>query len=139
MLAQTTDGFREVLHIKDDIQLYETLGDASCLDTHWTNQPPTFVALVVDPFGQAEDAGYRVQPGQEPRKLKQILSKLMGVLPMTYHHFTRKWFCEHFQNYQIAHQWWDQHQLTWPLYHACLDSEYNADGLEVSAMSAELY
>lgn len=66
MLAQTINGFREVLHIKDDIQLYETLGDTSCLDTLWTNQPPTFVALVVDPYGHAEDAGYRIQPGQEP-------------------------------------------------------------------------
>ncbi len=44
MLAQTTDGFREVLSIKDDIQLYKTLGDALCLDTFWTNQPPMFVA-----------------------------------------------------------------------------------------------
>ncbi len=57
MLAQTTDGFREVLAIKDDIQLYETLGDSSCLDTHWTSQPPLFVAPVVDPIDQAEDAG----------------------------------------------------------------------------------
>ena len=55
----------------------------------------------------------------------------MGVLLVTYHHFIRKQFCEHFQNYQIAHQWWDQCQLTQPLYHACLDSEYDADGLEV--------
>ncbi len=31
MLAQTTDGFHEVLKIKDDIQLYDTLGDASYL------------------------------------------------------------------------------------------------------------
>ena len=60
MLAQTTNGFREVLCIKDDIQLYETLRDSLCLDTHWTSQPPLFVAPVVDPIGQAEDAGYRV-------------------------------------------------------------------------------
>ncbi len=136
MLAQTTDGFREVLCIKDDIQLYETLGDAPCLDTLWTNQPPIFVASVVNPYGHAEDEGYRIQPGQEPRKLKQILSNLMGVLPVTYHHFVRKWFHEHLQNHWIAHQWWDQHQLTWPLYHEHLDSEYDADGLEVLAVSA---
>ncbi len=138
MLAQTMDGFREVLHIKDDIQLYETLGDSSCLDTHWTNQPPLFVAPVVDLISQAEDTGYRVQPGQEPRKLKQILSELMGVSPVSYCHFTRKWFHDHFQNYCIAHIWWEQHHLTWPLYLMHLDSEYDADGLEVLAMSAAM-
>ncbi len=118
MLAQTTDGFCEVLRIKDDIQLYETLRDVSCLDTLWTNQPPLFMAPVVDPYGHAEDAGYKVQLGQEPRKLLHILSKLMGVSPVTYCHFTRKWFCKHLQNHWIAHKWWDQHQLTWQLYHA---------------------
>ena len=59
MLVQTMDGFREVLCIKDDIQLYETLGDTSCLDTHWTSQPLLFVAPVVDPIGQAKDIGYK--------------------------------------------------------------------------------
>ncbi len=60
MLAQITDGFREVLKIKDDVQIFDTLGDTSCLDTVWTNQPPRFVAPVADPVEHAQDAGYTI-------------------------------------------------------------------------------
>ncbi len=66
MLAQTTDSFCEVLKIKDDIQLYDTLGNASYLNSHWTNQPPAFMAPVEDPYECADDAGYMITLGQEP-------------------------------------------------------------------------
>ncbi len=90
MLAQTTDGFYEVLKIKDDIQLYDTLGNASCLNSHWTNQLPVFTAPVEDPYECAEDAGYVITLGQEPRTLRQVLSELMGASVETYRHFVRK-------------------------------------------------
>ena len=90
MLAQTTDGFCKVLKIKDDIQLYDTLGNASCLDSHWTNQPPAFMAPVEDPYEYAEDAGYMITLGQEPQSLRQVLSELMGVSVETYRHFVHK-------------------------------------------------
>ncbi len=32
------------------------------------------------------------------------------------HHFTHKWFCEHMQKHHIVLQWWEQRDLTWPLY-----------------------
>ena len=55
MLVQTTDGFREVLQIKDDINIFDTLGDASCLETAWTSQPPVLDAPVANPTLCAED------------------------------------------------------------------------------------
>lgn len=106
MLAQITDSFREVLKIKDDVELYDTLGDASYLDSFWTSQPPHFTAPVEDPLERAEDAGYKIQPGQEPCGIKTILSKLMGMSPNSYHYFMQQWFCEFFHNHWIAKQWW---------------------------------
>ena len=66
MLAQTTDKFCKVLKIKDDVGIYDTLGDASCLDTVWTNQPPRFTALVPDQMEHAQDAGYIIYLGKSP-------------------------------------------------------------------------
>ena len=66
MLAQTTNGFCEVLKIKDDVGIYDTLCDASCLDTMWTNQPPRFTAPVPDPMEHAQDTGYIICPGKLP-------------------------------------------------------------------------
>ncbi len=37
MLVQTTDSFCEVLKIKDDVELFDTLGDESYLETIWTS------------------------------------------------------------------------------------------------------
>ena len=79
MLAQTTDGFREVLQIKDDTNIFDTLGDASCLETVLTSQPPVLDAPVANPALHTEDAGYEIQPGQELHPVKEILSELMGV------------------------------------------------------------
>ncbi len=87
MLVQMTDGFREVLKIKDDVELYDTLGDALCLDSFWTSQPPYFMVPVEDPLERVEDAGYKIQPGQELCSIKTILSELMGVLLNSYHYF----------------------------------------------------
>ena len=39
MLVQTIGGFRDVLQIKDDTNVFDTLGDASCLESIWTSQP----------------------------------------------------------------------------------------------------
>ncbi len=39
MIAQTMDDFHEILQIKDDSNTYDTLGDLTCFDTMWTNQP----------------------------------------------------------------------------------------------------
>ncbi len=64
MLVQTTDGFQEVLKIKDDVKLYDTLGDATCLDSFWTSQPTRFTAPVEDPYERADDADYWIQLGQ---------------------------------------------------------------------------
>ncbi len=90
MLAQTMDGFCEVLKIKDDVELYDTLpGDATCLDSFWTSQPPRFTAPVEDPHERADDAGYQIQLGQSLWLLKSILSKLMGVFVSSYRFFMR--------------------------------------------------
>ena len=107
MLAQTTDGFREVLKIKDDVQIYDTLGDASYLDTVWTNQPLWFTAPVADPVERAIDAGYNICPGKKPCPLKNILTDLMGVSEKSYHFFVRKWFCDNFYNHRITLHWWE--------------------------------
>ncbi len=107
MLAQTTDGFREVLKIKDDVQIYDTLGDTSYLDTVWTNQPPWFTAPVADPMERANDAGYNIHPGEKPCPLKSILADLMGISEKSYYFFARKWFHDNFFNHRIALHWWE--------------------------------
>ncbi len=44
-------------------------------------------------------------------------------------------------NHRIALHWWEQHQCkqSWPLYQALLETECDADGLEVLAMSAAMH
>ena len=139
MLVQTTDGFREVLKIKDDIELYDTLGNALCLDSFWTSQPPCFTVPVEDLLERAEDAGYKIQPGQKLCSIKEILSKLMGMSLNSYQYFMRCWFCDFFHNHWIATQWWQQRNLTWSLYQAILDTQVDADGLEVLVASAAMW
>ncbi len=60
MLVQTMDGFREVLQIKDDTNVFDTLGNASGLESVWTSQPPVLDAPVANPTLCAEDAGYKI-------------------------------------------------------------------------------
>ncbi len=87
MLAQTTDGFHKVLKIKDNVELFDTLGDELCLETIWTSQLPRFTNPIEDPYERAEDTGCKIRLGEQPRKLTQILSELMGVSEQSYRHF----------------------------------------------------
>lgn len=50
----------------------------------------------------------------------------------------RWWFCEHFYQHWISVQWWQQRNQSWPLYQALLDTNADADGLEVLAASAAM-
>ena len=97
-----------MLKIKDDVELFDTLGDESCLETLWTSQPPLFTSPVEDPFEHAEDVGYQVRPGEQLRKMTQILSELMGVSEQLYRHFACKWFHDHLSQHWIAKHWLDQ-------------------------------
>ena len=84
IIAQTTDGFCEILQIKDNMNTYDTLGDSSCFDMVWTNQPPVLDAPVDNPDERADDAGYKIHPGDEPHSMRDILSELMGISKATY-------------------------------------------------------
>ncbi len=64
--------------------MYDTLGDSSCFETVWTNQPPILDAPVDNPDERADDAGYKIYPGDEPHLMRDVLSELIGVLKATY-------------------------------------------------------
>ncbi len=84
MIAQTMDGFCEILQVKDDSNTYDTLGDSTCFDTVWTNQLLTLDSPVYSPVERVKDAGYDIHPGDDPRSMRDVLSELMGVPKDTY-------------------------------------------------------
>ncbi len=59
--------------------MYNTLGDAPCLETIWTSQLPVLDSPIDNLEERADDAGFKLHPGEEPRQICDILSELMGV------------------------------------------------------------
>ncbi len=105
MIVQTTDSFCEILQIKDDSNTYDTLGDSTCFDTMWTNQPSILDAPVPNPEEWATDAGYTIHLGDDPHSMRDVLSELMGVPKSTCKGLIQWWFCQHMFDHQISKTW----------------------------------
>ncbi len=138
MIAQTMDGFRGILQIKDDTKVFDTLGNTTCLDTIWTAQPPVLDSPVDDPSERADDAGFKLRPGEEPRWVRDILSELMGVPLNVYTAAMQRWFRQHMFDHRISKEWWRPRYQNWEEYQALLGLDHEADGLEILAASAAL-